>query len=166
MIRDNANQGETKMTTLIKTMTRIAAAAMLTLGALNAHAQDYTQLDLTGMNNAWNADLNGAMQAQLEQIIWQNMNDPRVQALYNQQVSQGLFWGSLADFAYKYAYTGGLSVEGYGRAIDVSRQLDTEFRGQMRDDAAGRQVYIDAYGRYVNQFGQIMDQYGNLLLGQ
>jgi hypothetical protein len=166
MIRDTANQGETKMTTLNTTLTRIAAVAVLAVNVTVAQAQDFTQMDITALNNAWNMDQNAMMQAQLEQIVWQNMNDPQVQALYNQQVAQGLFWGSLADFAYKYAYTGGMTAEGYGRAIDVNRALDTEFRGQMRDDAAGRQVYIDAYGRYVNAYGQIMDQYGNLLLGQ
>jgi hypothetical protein len=157
------------MTTLNKTLIRIAAASMLAFGALNAHfahARDYTQMDLTAMNNAWNANQNDMMQQQLQQIIWQNMNDPQVQALYNQQVAQGLFWGSLADFAYKYAYTGGMSAIGYNRAMGVNNELNNEFQRQMAGDAAGRQVYVDAYGRFVNGYGQIMDQYGNLLMGQ
>ncbi len=157
------------MTALHKTLIRIAAAAMLATGAMNAHlarAQDFTQMDLTALNGAWTAEQNGMMQVQLEQMILQIMNDPQVQALYNQQVSQGLFWGSFADFAYKYAYTGGLSEEGYRRAIGVSGQLNDEFKRQMSNDAAARQVYIDAFGRYVNGFGQIVDQYGNLLMGQ
>lgn len=135
------------------------------VAASSAHAQDWTNIDVNALNNAWNDDQNAAMNSQLNQMIWANANDPYVQSVYVQQVNAGLFYGSIEEFAYKWIVTGGMSAEGYGRAMDTNAQIDTQHQTMMNGywDSMGN--YQNAYNVYGDRYAQNQGMAGQIMLG-
>lgn len=145
--------------------TRTALAAALALAAaISGHAA--AAQDWQAMNNAFNAQLDAAMNGTLNGIISTNVNDPRIQQMYQQAVATGQFHGSLADYAYAWAYTGGFSQQGYANAMNTNNQLAAQHNGMMQDYRASQQNYRDAYNGLVN--GQAANQWesGLGLMGQ
>lgn len=143
----------------------IIVGTKVLVGASTAHAQDWTNVDVNAMNNDWNARQNEVMNNQLSQMIWANMNDPQVQAVYIQQVNAGLFYGSIEEFAYKWIVTGGMSAEGYGRAMDTNAQIDAQHQTMMNGywDSMGN--YQGAYNDYTDGYVYNQDQAGQIMLG-
>ena len=78
------------------------------------------------------------MQACEQQIIQQNLQNPRVQALYQQHQAQG-GWLSPEQFAYQYAATGGFTPEGkasYYAHEQANQTRETiAFRGLQQAEA-------------------------------
>jgi hypothetical protein len=110
---------------------KLPAIVLIAAVATPAGAQDL---------NAYFAQQNAMMQQQMAtlqgQIVHRNMNDPRVVAMYQQALRQG-YRGSLQDFAYGYAATGGYTPEG------MRYYQQTEARNQAAEAAAARR-YQDA----------------------
>ncbi len=131
-----------------------------------ANAQDFTQMDISGMYNNWAQGQQLEMQAAQQQIIQQNMNDPNVIALYNQQVAAGLFHGDLASFAWKYAATGGFSAQGYSNYNNTTNQIADQYRGAFNDYNQGVQNYRDAYSGYTDGYSANSQEAGRGLMGQ
>lgn len=127
--------------------TRIAIAAAFALIAGAAQSQDLS---------AWYAGVvaeqNGVMNSTLNGIIAANVNDPYVQQMYWQQVQSGLFYGSIEEFAYKYAATGGMTQGGYANLMAGRQQMWSDMAGQNAGFMNAPQVYMDAYGNYVQGY--------------
>ena len=153
------------VTPFLNTARAIAAFGAMCLVPL-VQAQDFTQMDITGMYNAWAQGQQMEMQAMQQQIIQQNMNDPNVIALYNQQVAAGLFQGDLASFAYKYAATGGMSAQGYANYNNTTNQIAEQYRGAYNDYNEGLQNYRDAYSGYTGGYATNAAEAGRGLMGQ
>ena len=143
----------------------ILISTKLLIAASTAHAQDLMNIDVNAMNNAWNAQQNDMMNAQLNQMIWANANGPYVQQAYVQQVNTGLFYGSIEEFAYKWIVTGGMSAEGYGRAMDTNAQIDSQHQTMMNGywDSMGN--YQSAYDGYTGGYAENQGQAGMIMLG-
>ena len=146
------------------TLRTIIAATLIAGTAGAATAQDLTQFDFTAFNNAWNADANAAMNAVTNDIVWANMNNPQVIDMYNYQMQTGQFYGTLEQFAYKYAATGGMTVEGIGNYIGTSVDLDGQFRNMTGAANSHTQVYYDAFGNLVTGYGQHQKDQGSALI--
>jgi hypothetical protein len=140
------------------------AAIMAAVGA--ASAQDFTQMDISGMNNQWAAGQNSQMQTMQNDLVSQNMNNPQVIAMYNQQVASGQFYGSLADFAYKYAATGGFSAQGYANYNNTTNQTADQQRRAMVDYNSSVDNYRDAYNGYTGGYSDNSQESGRGLMGQ
>ena len=72
---------------------------------------DFTNLDLTAMNNAWNAQQNAQMGGQLQGMMQQNMANPHIQQAYRLHQMQG---GQMnyEQFVYGWMATGGYTPQG------------------------------------------------------
>ena len=108
------------------------------------------------------------MAAQMQQmqqgIVQQNMQNPQVQAMYQQHLAAG---GQLSfdQFAYNYAATGGFTQEG------MARYRQSEQANQQKE-AAAMQAYRDAQAQrgqamqeMHNQNNEMAHDRGNLLNG-
>lgn len=108
------------------------------------------------------------MAAQMQQmqqgIVQQNMQNPQVQAMYQQHLASG---GQLSfeQFSYNYAATGGFSQEG------MARYRQSEQANQQKE-AAAMQAYRDAQAergqamqQMHNQNSEMAHDRGNLLNG-
>jgi hypothetical protein len=135
------------------------AAATLALIAGTAHAQD-----IAGWYNGVVADQNAMMNGVLGNIVSANAADPYIQQLYIQQVNAGLFYGSIEEFAYKYAATGGMSQAGYNNLMASRNEVWGQMQTQNQGFMAAPQVYQDAYGNwvqgYANNQGQMAALWG------
>ncbi len=139
---------------------RLAAALLLGL-ALPAAAQDWN-----AMNQAFNDQLNAQMQAGLDAIIRQNMADRRIQAMYQQAVASGQFQGTLADYAYAYAATGGFTPQGYGNLMASNAQIAGQHDRMMADYWASQQGIRDAFAGWTGGFAANQQEAGLGLMGQ
>jgi hypothetical protein len=140
---------------------KLAAAA--TPAAL---AQNFANMDITGMYNQWAANQNNQMNTQLNSIVQQNMNDPQVIAMYNQAVRSGQFQGDLATFAYYYAATGAFSPEGKRNYANTSRDITNKQSQAWAGYMGAVDNYRDAYGAYTGGYARNQGEAGKGLMGQ
>ncbi|WP_010587040.1 hypothetical protein [Schlesneria paludicola] len=105
--------------------------------------------DLNAMNAAFNARLNGQMQATTNNIVQSNMNNPYVRQMYLQYQQQG---GRLdfPSYCFRYAETGGFTPEGTARAIQSQQMI------HQRD-----QANMNAYLQYSAQLQRDTNDYRN-----
>ena len=89
------------------------------------------------------------MQQMQNNIVQQNMQNPRVQQMYQQHVANGGQM-SFQEFAYAYAGTGGFTPEGTNRWNQNERSI------QQRDQAA-----VDAYRQNQGQNARAMQEMQN-----
>lgn len=104
------------------------------------------------------------MQQAQANIIQQNLQNPQVQAMYQQHLAQG---GTMTpeQFAYNYAATGGFSPEGmanYNRTTQDIQQRDQASINAYRDNQYRNNV--DMQNRFQRN-DEIAHQRGNLLNG-
>ncbi len=136
------------------------AAALLAL-TLPAAAQDWNAI-----NRAFDGQLNAQMAGTQDAIIRQNMADPRIQAMYAQAVASGQFRGTLADYAYAYAATGGFSQQGYGNLMASNAQIAGQHDRMMADYWASQQAMRDAFAGWTGGFAANQAEAGLGLTGQ
>jgi hypothetical protein len=122
--------------------------------------------DISAMYNQWAAGQNAQMGQMLNGVVQQNMNDPRVVAMYNQAVASGQFRGDLATFAYTYAATGGFSAEGMRAYADTSQQIARNEQQAWAGYQGAVQDYRDAYAGYTQGHSNNMQEAGRGLNGQ
>jgi hypothetical protein len=140
---------------------RALAALGVTLGAAlaaapAAHAQglpDFTRMNLNQMNQNFNNGLNAQMMQRQQQIVGQNMNDPRVIAAYRQN-PRGM---SFPQFAYMYGATAGFTPQGMANYNNTSNQIAANdaaaFRSYQQAQAARAQaMQQQQQGFYNNQY--------------
>lgn len=146
----------------MKTLRLLAAAASMMAAAGAASAQDFTQMDITQMYGDWAAGQNYQMQGIQDNIVSSNMNNPQVIAMYNQAVASG-FTGSLEQYAYNYAATGGFqNVQGYyntsNSIVNAEKNAWAGYQGAVTN-------YNNAYAGYTGGFSNNMNEAGNGLMG-
>ncbi len=90
---------------------------------------DFTNMDLSALNNQFNFQQNGQMGGQLQGLMQQNMADPRVQQAYRQYQSQGGPM-SFEQFVHGWIATGGYTPEG------IRQYRETEDLNQRRERVA------------------------------
>lgn len=151
----------------MKIASRLAVVALFAaIAAPAALAQNFTNMDITGMYNQWAAGQNYQMNNQLNSIVQQNMNDPKVIALYRQMVASGQFQGDLATFAYQYAATGGFTPEGKRAYSDTSRDITNKERNAWQGYMGAVDNYRDAYNGYTGGYAANQGEAGKGLTGQ
>jgi hypothetical protein len=147
----------------MKTSIKILAAATL-LAALPslAGAQDFT-----AMINAQMAQMDALLaqgQQQVNGIVQQKMQDPAVQAAYQQHVARAQASGmqpwNFETFAYNYAATGGFSPQGVAawqqnEAANNARVMQSwqGLQAAQADRAAAQSENAAGYARNQNEFG-------------
>jgi len=151
---------------IMNTTARIAAAAVAIVAGLTQLASVARAQDFNAMNDAFNAQLNAAMNGTMNNIMDTNMNDPRIQQMYLQAVQSGQFQGSLADYAYAYAYTGGFSNIGYQNAMNTNNQIAAQNSQMMNDYFTSQQAYKDAYNGWTGGYAANQWEGGLGLMGQ
>ena len=143
-----------------------AAAALVTLLALPAAAQDFTGLDITGLF----MDGAIAMQGQMDQvtggIVASNLGNPQVMAAYQQAIASGRYYGTPEQFAYDYAATGGFSPIGMQRYMGTSTQIHQDFQTGMAGLQQSGAAYDAAINGWTGGFGDIQHEGGLGLMGQ
>lgn len=147
----------------MNTLRLFAAAAALMAAAGAASAQDFTNMDITGAYNNWAAGQNYQMQGMQNDIISQNMQNPQVIAMYNQSVASGQFNGSLEQFAYNYAATGGFqNVQGY---YNTSNGIVNKEKNAWAGYQGAVTNYNNAYNGYTGGYSANQAEAGNGLMG-
>lgn len=150
----------------------IAAGLAALCGTAVTQAQDYytgtvNHYPTYGTSDPWMSgfdNLNEAMRRTEQQIINANMNNPQVNAMYQQHVAQG---GTMSyqEFAYYYAATGGFSQQGMqqfrNNELNNQRQEQSAWNGYMNSV----NDYRNAYNNYTNSWQNIQSQRGDLLTG-
>jgi hypothetical protein len=146
----------------IKTLATVALlAAGSALPAL-AGAQDFT-----AMINAQMEQMNAMIaqgQQQVNGIVQQKMQDPAVQAAYQQHVARaqatGLQPWNFETFAYNYAATGGFSASGVAawqqnEAANNARVMEARrgLQAAQANRAAAHAELADGFARNQNEFG-------------
>lgn len=110
---------------------------------LNAYMEQQVNQTEAMLNQSYQRmnQLDYQMQQAQNQIVNQNMNDPRVQQMYQQYLNAGSPYGQMSaqEFAYYYAATGGFSQQGMINYQQTTRDINA------RDQAAQRN-----YREYVN----------------
>jgi hypothetical protein len=148
---------------ILKQITAALITSLLALSA-SAFAQDFTNMDITGMYNSWAAGQNAQMDAQTQQIIYQVLQDPRFQSMYQQyQASGGT--ASPEQYAYSYAATGGFTPQGmqtYQNSEAMSAAKIQNAWNGYQNAVAG---YRDAYGNYTGDFSNNQTEFGNTMMG-
>lgn len=148
----------------MKTLRLLAAAASMMAAAGAASAQDFTQMDITQMYGQWAAGQNYQMQGIQDNIVSSNMNNPQVIAMYNQYVAAGQFNGTLEQFAYNYAATGGFqNKQGY---YNTSNQIVNAEKNAWAGYQGAVTNYNNAYNGYTQGFSDNQWEAGLGLMGQ
>lgn len=159
------------MKTSIKTLARSLAACALAAaaGALPslAGAQDFT-----AMINAQMAQMDAVLaqgQQQVNAIVQQRMQDPAVQAAYQQHLARARASGmqpwNFETFAYNYAATGGFSAQGVAawqqNEAANNAKVMSAWQG-LREAEANRAA---AQADNAASFSRNMNEAGNQLMG-
>jgi exonuclease VII large subunit len=129
---------------MVHDRTLIASFAVFLGAATPSAAQDYGAMLQQQMQQF--DQLGQQMQAHEGQIVQQNMQNPQIQAMYQDYLAQG---GTLnfQQFAYQYAATGGYTQQGMANYQQSERAI------QQREQAA-----IQAYRENQAQNAQAMQQ--------
>jgi hypothetical protein len=144
---------------------RILLALVVSFVAVTAGtAQDFTRMDINGMNNAFNARLNAAATTTTNSIVSSNLRNPQVQAMYRQHVAQGGQY-SAEQFAYMYAATGGFTPQGtaYFQATENrNRAAEMNAYNGLREAQANR---ANAQANLWAGYHRNNAEFGNQLMG-
>jgi|GEM_PF-1933434 len=118
--------------------------------------QYYSQMDQLGQQ----------MQNTEQQIVSANMNDPRVQQMYQQYCNQGMPYGQMSfqQFAYLYGATAGFTPEGIRHYNQTTNQIQTRETAAMREYqayvnnlwAATNAERSEVYNRQQRDVGDLM----------
>lgn len=110
--------------------------------------------------------LNHQMQQSQNQIVNRNMNDPRVQQMYQHYLNAGSPYGQMSaqQFAYLYAATGGFTREGLAKYHQTTRQINAKDHAAQRDYhnhvnnlwSTTHRERADVYHRQQQDFGDLM----------
>lgn len=142
--------------------TLVLATTMLIIGNIGA-AQDLS----TSMSDWYNgvvAQQSAQQNAAVGQIVQQNMQDPQIQALYQQHLASG-GGGSFEEFAYAYAATGGFTPQGYAAYGQTSSTIAAQQSGTMEDYWAAQDANADAMGAYSSGYIANSQEMGNVIAG-
>jgi hypothetical protein len=150
----------------IKTLNRSLAALAVLAGACGLPALAGAQ-DFTAMINAQMAQMDAVLaqgQQQVNAIVQQKMQDPAVQAAYQQHVARAQATGqpywNFETFAYNYAATGGFSADGVAawqrnEAANNAKVMEAwqGVREAEANRAAAQSENAAAFSRNQNEFG-------------
>ena len=134
------------------------------LNAGFVEAQDFTNMDITGMYNNWGAQQNAQMQQQTQQIIAQVLQDPRFQSMYQQYLASG---GNATpeQYAYSYAATGGFTPQGMQNYQNSEAMSAAKIQNAWQGYQNSVQGYRDAYGNYTGGYSANQNEFGIAVSG-
>lgn len=140
----------------------LASAALAALAASPALGQDFNAMYQNML--AQDRALGAQIQQMQSGIVAQNMQNPRVQQLYQQHLAGG---GRLSfqDFAYQYGATGGFTPQGmdaYRRSVTENQRRETAAVAGLR---AAERARADAQSAYIGGFHRNNSEFGNMLRG-
>ncbi len=140
----------------MKSISILTAAAMaLMLAAANAGATDWY-----GMVNQQAAE----QVAYVQGIVQQNMANPQIQAQYRQALANG-YRGSIDQYAYGYAATGGYTPQGYANYEATSAQIAAQQQNAMNGYQAAVQNSRNAIDGLNDVYSRNTNEAGNGLMG-
>lgn len=128
----------------------------------SALCQDYEAL--MRQYQQQDAELSARMRQTEQNIVQQNMQNPRVQEMYQQHLAAG-GRSSFQDFAYSYGATGGFTQEGMKRWNESERNIQQRDQAAINDYRQNQQQNQQALTDMYNRQNEIAHQRGNLLNG-
>ena len=146
------------------TSQRIMALVAVVMSPGFAAAQDFTNMDITGMYNNWAAQQNSQMNQQTQQVIGQVLQDPRFRSMYQQYMASG-GTASAEQYAYSYAATGGFTQQGMQNYQRSEAENAAKIQNAQRDLRNAEQGYRDAYGNYTDGYSENANEAGRTLMG-
>jgi hypothetical protein len=138
--------------------------AVLLLNAGFVEAQDFTNMDITGMYNDWAGQQNAQMQQQTQQIIYQVQQDPRFRSMYQQYLASG-GTATPEQYAYSYAATGGFTPQGMQIYQNSEAMSAAKIQSAWQGYQNSVQGYRDAYGNYTGGYSANQNEFGNTVSG-
>lgn len=124
-------------------------------------AQDLST-SMTDWYNGVAAQQSAQQNAMVGQIVQQNMQNPQVQALYQQHLAAG-GGGSFEEFAYAYAATGGFTPQGMAQYGQTSAAINAQqaeamanYRQAQADSAAALNAYSGGYVQNSQEMGNVI----------
>ena len=146
-------------------VTRILLAGLVSVLAASAgNAQDFTRMDLNAMNNSFNARMNSQINQNNQNIVNRNMNDPRVQAAYQQHLARG-GRSTPQQFAYMYAATGGFTPQGIAYFNGTEAHNRTGEMNALNGYRQAQTARGHAQTAYMHGFQHNNAEFGNLIMG-
>ena len=143
---------------MFKSLCKLALAATLATSAAQAQ-------DLSSWYNGVVANQNAQMQQMTNGIVAQNMNNPQVQAMYQQHRAQGGQY-SFEQFCYMYAATGGFTPHGISQWRQSEANIAQRDQQSWRDyqnaqyrSSAAMQDWRNGYYANQNEAGNVMQGY-------
>lgn len=162
------------LTTTILAITAATAQAdeqFSTLGGIQAQVMTAAEMEsVQGKTDIYqqimnNTDPLGQQLSQFYQgVIQQNVADPRVQAGYNAWIANG-GGGTIEEFAYGWAATGGYSAQGLANYGATSAQINVQQQQAITNYFNSQGTYAEAYGEYTGGFQGNITEAGNGLMG-
>lgn len=147
-----------------KTLARAAFVTSLALFAAPSFAQDFTGMDLSAMYNSWASGQNTQMNTMTQNIVQQNLQNPQVQAMYQQYLQSG-GTASPEDFAYMYAATGGFTPEGTAYFQQTEANNAAKEAAAYGDYQAAQAGSAAAISDWSSGDSSNMNEAGNGLMG-
>jgi hypothetical protein len=155
----------------IKTFRRTLAALAVLAGASALPSLAAAQ-DFTAMINAQMAQMDATLaqaQQQVNGIVQQNMQNPVVQAAYQQHVAEAQSSGqapmNFETFAYYYAATGGFSAEGKAAWYRNEAANGARVMSAWQGVQAAEANRAAAQSELAAGFSRNQNEFGNLLMG-
>jgi hypothetical protein len=149
----------------ITTLVALVTSLFVLTGLASAqYLPDFTSMDVNGMFNSWNTQLNTQIDQSQQQLIAQVLQDPNFQSMYQQYLASG-GTATPEQYAYQYAATGGFSAQGMQNYQNSEAASAAKIQGAWQDYQNSVQGYQDAYGNYTGGFANNQTEFGNTLMG-
>ena len=145
----------------LKTAIATTAVALSLCGA--AQAQNFLNMDVSRMNQAWAQNQNMQMAQQQQRMLQSILGNPQIMAGHRAGIcGPGL---TPEQFAYKYAATGGCTAQGYAAYNGVTNQIGNAERAARDGYHRSVEGYRRAYGAYTEGYGNNQVEAGRIMGG-
>lgn len=142
----------------------LATGLLALLGAASAQYADFTGMDITAMYNQYIVQQQANENSYVQGIVQQNMQNPQIQAMYQQHLASG-GGGSFEEFAYAYAATGGFTPQGMAYWGQVQQGINTQQRDAMAGYRAAQANSAAAINAWNSNYYQNSQEMGNVIVG-
>lgn len=135
-------------------------------GSAWAQYGDFTGMDISAMYANTVQNNNAYFESMTGNLIQQNMQNPQIQAMYQQYRMQG-GWASFEQFAYMYGATGGFTPQGMNQYNQVSQGIQAQqqqawsgYQAAQANRAASMNQWQNGYHANQQEAGRVMQ--GNM----
>lgn len=134
-------------------------------GSAFAQYGDFTQMDISGAYNQQVQQNNAYFQQMTGNMVQQNMQNPRIQQLYQQYCWQG-GQATFEQFCYMYGATGGFTPQGIQQYNQTTQGINNQQQQAWAQYQQAQAQRAQAQSQYANGYYQNQQQAGYNLQGQ